>query len=522
MALLLQLVQTIILITVIIAADNRKTENEILSKKKAAPFKSTKKTSDWRNNQFTWDKIRLSTALEQWSDYRSSELSVPDWSPFQAAEKTTDIHQPWMSSEVVDSKSGKLIEGGEVTSDGQTTSNISGDPFLFTTVSQYATFHSPMLSRPNHLLGPLHGPDWILDKSKLNRKKPLDASTGIEGTLLWAVGLFGTVQNGAIVFTGIFSTRFRQPLHILICTLAAADFFVSFIYIPTYTYFLLEGAQPQVSIGEANKVNFWSFCNVLRLIFIEIASVTLTIKVLISLYLYILTYSKKVTDVIFSYKNTFIFILLAWISNFGLLFVPNFLGLNNVDFYPNAVICIPKTVVDADDRVLMAYTLLTLSLHIVELLVISLCFSKVLRAIQLGCNIWGPKRKVKPKKESEQSELPASSNKCDIHYHRAKRITVLFFVTFVMCWLPIYLVNLVDPTHSNLPTLVHHFAMDMLLLKSAINPAIYVYGIRALRREMKVVCMCRCDRKGQGPQTFRTSMDSFPSKCDSTKSGQMV
>ena len=34
--------------------------------------------------------------------------------------------------------------------------------------------------------------------------------------------------------------------------------------------------------------------------------------------------------------------------------------------------------------------------------------------------------------------------------------------------------------------------MDLLLLKSAINPTIYIYGIRSLRHEMRLVCMCKC------------------------------
>ena len=56
----------------------------------------------------------------------------------------------------------------------------------------------------------------------------------------------------------------------------------------------------------------------------------------------------------------------------------------------------------------------------------------------------------------------------------------------------IYIVNIVDPSHTKLPSDVHHLVMDLLLLKSSINPSIYIYGIRSLRFEMKVLCMCRC------------------------------
>ncbi len=65
--------------------------------------------------------------------------------------------------------------------------------------------------------------------------------TQCEGTFLWDVGLFGIVENGAIVLTAIFSKIFQNHLHILVGSLAAIDLFISLIYIPSQTYFLLEG-----------------------------------------------------------------------------------------------------------------------------------------------------------------------------------------------------------------------------------------------------------------------------------------
>ena len=146
-----------------------------------------------------------------------------------------------------------------------------------------------------HLLGPLHGLEWILDNADIPHLRPITGSNSVEGTFLWAVGLFGTVINGATVITVISSRRCRRPLHILVGTLGFTDLFISMVYIPSYTYFLLEGVpdtgnkSTEISSKEETKEIQWNFCLVSRSILIEIASVSLSIKALISLYLYIYT-----------------------------------------------------------------------------------------------------------------------------------------------------------------------------------------------------------------------------------------
>ena len=88
------------------------------------------------------------------------------------------------------------------------------------------------------------------------------------------------------------------------------------------------------------------------------------------------------------------------------------------------------------------------------------------------------------------------------------RTTVLLFLTFGVCWVPIYVANIIDPLHVRFPSYIHHIVMDLLLLKSAINPAIYIYGIRSLRRELKLMCLCRCRDPNARNINFRAPISS--------------
>ena len=337
----------------------------------------------------------------------------------------------------------------------------------------------------------------------------MKGSYSVEGTFLWAVGLFGTVENGAIVLTVACSKKIRKPLHILVGTLGLTDLFISLIYIPSYTYFLLENNGFETEKPK-EVINAWSFCIISRAIFVEIASVTLSIKSLIAVYLYIYTCSKETAEDMFTIRNTFLLILLAWLGNFLILFLPGFMGYSMVDFYPNAFVCSGR-----DDTVdvrpefgelNLVYSLVTLAVHVGELGVVCVCFIKVHRAIKLGRII------------AEKNQLDDTQSQ--LNYVRATKTTILVFVSFCLCWLPIYIINICDPTHKKFPRDVHRLGMDLLLLKSAVNPLIYIYGIRSLRHEIKLFCMCKCRGKARKlPLNFpRTSSYlSGKSQSDNTR-----
>ena len=144
--------------------------------------------------------------------------------------------------------------------------------------------------------------------------------------------------------------------------------------------------------------------------------------------------------------------------------------------YPGGVV--PLEINKQDETLTFIYSFTALAVHFIELTIICACFVKVHNAILRG------KLYSETHREGDKT--------AKISYTRASKITILVFTSFILCWLPIYIVNMIDPEHQKLPDDVHHLVMDLLLLKSAINPTIYIYGIRSLRHEMRLVCMCKC------------------------------
>ena len=341
--------------------------------------------------------------------------------------------------------------------------------------------------------GHFHIPHFgIMEPGGYPRRSPVRSEHSVEGTFLWAVGLFGTVENGAILLTAIFSRKFKRPLHMLVGSLAATDLFISLIYIPSYTYFLL-GGDRDFTVEDSQTISY-TYCTISRGIFVEVASVTVTIKAMIALYLYIFTISKESAKRIFTTKSTLCYIFLAYLINFAVLFIPLFIGYSMVDLYPNALVC--SVGPDAqysmweNEKAIALYSLAALALHVAELTVICVCFVYLHRAIAQG---------------SAYSDKHRENDKeARMNYRRASKLTLVVFISFCVCWLPIYLVSILDPDRSLLPNQLHRFAMDLLLLKSSVNPTIYICAMRSLRHELRLMCICKC-RSRSGDKIIRAA-----------------
>ena len=307
----------------------------------------------------------------------------------------------------------------------------------------------------------------------------------VEGTFLYTVSLFGTIANATIALTVIFSRRMHQALYVLIGTLAFTDLLISMIYIPSYTYFLIQN-QADMALQKENGSNGtgFNFCLVSRDLFQQMTSVTLSIKALIAIKLYAVTFLAKKHGSVFTRSRTFLYILLVWILNFAILFLPGILEFSTFDFHLEEDICHKSKILDIpyNDEIIAKYSkifyLFVLSVHSAQVSIILFCFVKIHSAITRGKSVYWQNHS----KNATQAKL---------HYSNASSTTCLIFTSFCLCWVPIYIVNIVDPTHQHVPRSIHHLFMDLLLLKSAINPVIYFHGFRQLRYEVKVFCLCR-------------------------------
>ena len=328
----------------------------------------------------------------------------------------------------------------------------------------------------------------------------------MEGTFLWGVSLVGTVENAATIVTVFTSKRCRRPLHFLVGFLAFTDFLICLLYIPGYTYYLLEGTLgvTEVTVTNISSRVTWSVCTIGQSVFTVIASSTLTIKTLIAGYLYVYTKSKITAEKMFTLCNTVMLVFSACLVNIVLLGVPFFIGFEPVDFYPHESLCLKRQMAELHVPSFI-YSIATLAVHVIQLLFMCFCFVRVHFAIHQGQCIWEKQSKPDPQNDHAKETI----------YKRAMKTTVLLFVSFCFCWLPIYVVNILDPFTVYLP--LHHVAMDLLLLKSAINPAIYIYGIRSVRRELKLLLMCRCQELNTKHNIFKKAPNS--SSFDSGKPG---
>ena len=97
---------------------------------------------------------------------------------------------------------------------------------------------------------------------------------------------------------------------------------------------------------------------------------------------------------------------------------------------------------------------------------------------------------LKSKSISNRDKLAVQD--AQLCYTRALRTTSLFFITMMILCCPFYIVNAVDPDHTMLLPKRHLVTLDLFITKSAVNPILYLYGVRALRLSVKLMCFCRC------------------------------
>ena len=234
------------------------------------------------------------------------------------------------------------------------------------------------------------------------------------------------------MLTSILGQKFARPLHILVTTLAAIDLFISVIYIPSYTNYLLEKARSSrydnqdVVLGDRDNkrliMDSW-FCTAGHAIFVQIASVTLTLKSLISLNLFVCSVSKSKSQIYFSTRNTIVFIIFAWILNFLMLFSPSFIGYHKVDFYPSTFQCMFSKQdfthiyhLQEIEQERMLFTSIALIFHLLQLFAICVSFVKIQQSIARG--------RSKRKGIQDKKQLEAVSN-----YSRALTVMSLVFTS---------------------------------------------------------------------------------------------
>ena len=387
-------------------------------------------------------------------------------------------------------------------------------------------------------------------------------AAGIEGTLLWAVGLFGGLENVTLLLAIVcFRHSRRRPLHILVGSMAVGDLFVSFVYLPSYTLLLLGSASSPSSASSSllsshhgasehelttpaddlallqdgrsvstaglksdnGDVGKFVFCVLLRGLLMQAVSLTLTASLLVMIYFYALTLPTRTTKKYFGACKMLACITLTSLLTFLLIYLPVSLGSGErVDIYFEYDVCslhtgsggssssansqqpshqngpatttasTTSTLVAKSSSLTIAYGHLIALLHLIEIALSGAFYAKLYIVIRRRSQT--PSRQPLHRLSSSASVDAARLILHNNYYSNALRTTSILFASVLVFWLPACVVGLMSTTSlvtfsSRLP---HRLALDLLLLKSAVNPIIYVYGVRSLRRSIRFLCLCNC------------------------------
>ena len=185
-------------------------------------------------------------------------------------------------------------------------------------------------TRTHRVLGPLHDPLWFIEHdAPLPTRPAMHWAESVEGAYLWSIALLGGVANAVVLATCACSRRALRPLHVLIAALALADLLVSCVFVPTYTYLLVD--VPASLATDADR----RVCRVARAVFVLAAGASLSIKDLIAIYFRLMVGSRRWRHRIF--RRTPLLALLAWVVNAAVIFAPCYADFPHVDLYPNAL-----------------------------------------------------------------------------------------------------------------------------------------------------------------------------------------
>lgn len=298
------------------------------------------------------------------------------------------------------------------------------------------------------------------------------SATSVETTFLWTVALFGTAENVLLVLSTICLFRSRRVINALACVMAVADLYTSAIYIPYYTYILSESTNGQVNNGTTITT-----CSTLRGIFLETTNLSVTLKLAVVLHLVATTVSKHLAQDWFSLPKIAAMVTTMCVLKFCATSLPGLLdNRSNLNIFKDVCAVEDRQSHSGESSSPLEYSLVALALNWMEFVVMGIALVRIHFSLRKCRRFIG------------KNDLIVRS------YRRATIIMRLTSATICICWLPIYVIGAVDPSHQTAPDALHKIALDLLFLRVAIDPVISIYGFRSIRVGIDRVCMGKCSK----------------------------
>uniref|UniRef100_A0A1B6DYU7 G-protein coupled receptors family 1 profile domain-containing protein n=1 Tax=Clastoptera arizonana TaxID=38151 RepID=A0A1B6DYU7_9HEMI len=176
-------------------------------------------------------------------------------------------------------------------------------------------------------------------------------------------------------------------------------------------------------------------------------------------------------------------IIFCWLLSFGML-VPTLLGIwGKFDYESKLITC---TIVK-DENGRSAKTALFITAFIIPCLIIIICYTRIFWVVHSSESRMR-KHAAKNPKDINRTSKEKKEAKNRRNEWRITKMVLAIFLSFLVCYLPITIVKVVD-SEVQQPNL-HLLATIMLYLSACINPIIYVIMNKQYRQAYKTILMC--------------------------------
>ncbi|CAG9800431.1 unnamed protein product [Chironomus riparius] len=267
-----------------------------------------------------------------------------------------------------------------------------------------------------------------------------------------------TVIGNLIVLTAFLREKsLRREINFYIISLSFGDLCVGLVSIPLYLY--------KIDPPDATETCHIKFCLFKMAVLMTLSNVSMFNLVLISIKRLKVLSVQRPSVQQESTKKIFIQILCAWMFSTAIGTAPLYLNNNNPDK------CQLRNILKME-FIIFRFVIAT----IVPVVIMGYVYFNIGRVIMKQAE-----NKLKCLKSLNPSE-PKSNGTMDKEIRATISIAIIVIV-FCLTWVPSQILYVVSIYYSGcIPPFVVHIVMSLLLLNSAINPIIYAFRMRDIRK----------------------------------------
>ena len=300
----------------------------------------------------------------------------------------------------------------------------------------------------------------------------------IESGVMLIITIAAFTGNFLICFALLRNPRLRTATNLLILTLAATDMLTACITLTVSTIILMKGRW----IVDINPLDVRNFpCQFQGIVSPALTGFSLHIMALTALNRYICVARQRLYNKLFSKQATRFMVLADGTIVLGLMAIPYPAGFDKITLDPRRALCF-TTFQQPKSAQMIANLFLAFNVAI-PLIVICVCYFrvfKVIRGSSFQVHVAAISSGARP--SVQLTSNPAASKIKEVRITKTVFVVLLGFIT---CWIPAMVCNylsfnMVDPRFPRQGELVFTY---FLSLSSAINPFIYGFTCRKLRKE---------------------------------------